>query len=61
MEPNQPQWEVELTVNGTPIDLNRFATSILGSTTAGMVASLKGVENPETIEVVVRKNPSPQS
>lgn len=45
--------EVELTVDGKNIEINRFVQDILGSTLVGATATLRGVED-DCTEIVLK-------
>lgn len=45
---------VRLLVDGRPVPLARFATEIVAGTVLGLVGTLKGVDAPEVVELVVR-------
>lgn len=46
--------EVVLKVNGREIPLNRFASEVLISTVKGLIQPLRGVENPQNIEIHIQ-------
>jgi hypothetical protein len=53
-EPDQkPQAHAELEVNGEEIELNNFVENFISHTVIGMVKSLRGIENVETISLKV--------
>jgi hypothetical protein len=53
-EPDQkPQTHAELEVNGKEIELNNFVENFISHTVIGMVKSLRGIENVETISLKV--------
>jgi len=55
-EPNQkPAACVELRVNGKEIELNSFAQNIISQTVIGMVRSLRGAGDVETISLEVSR------
>jgi hypothetical protein len=62
-EANQkPAVNVDLTINGERVDLNNFVQGFISETVIGMVRSLRGVGDIETIELKVsRKIESPQA
>jgi hypothetical protein len=62
-EANQkPAVNVDLTINGEKVDLNNFVQGFISETVIGMVRSLRGVGDIETIELKVsRKIESPQT
>ena len=62
-EANQkPAVNVDLTINGEKVDLNNFVQGFISETVIGMVRSLRGVGDIETIELKVsRKIESPQA
>ena len=45
--------KVELTVNGKKIGLNPFAMNIIGSGILGMMRSLKGIDEPEEVNIKI--------
>ena len=45
----------ELTINGKKIELNSFVESFISETFIGMVKSLRGVDNIETIDLKISK------
>ena len=51
--PQKPVANAELTVNGEKIDLNNFAKSFISQTITGMVKSLRGVGDIETIDLKI--------
>ncbi len=53
--PQKPVANAELTVNGEKIDLNNFAKSFISQTIIGMVKSLRGVGDIETIDLKISK------
>ncbi len=61
-EANQkPAVNVDLTINGEKVDLNNFVQGFISETVIGMVRSLRGVGDIETIELKVSKKiESPQ-
>ncbi len=46
---------VDLVVDGTPVPLGAFATSMVAGTMMGMVETLKGVESPASVQLTVRR------
>ncbi len=46
----------ELTVNGEKVDLNNFVQGFFSQTLIGMVKSLRGVGDIETIELKISKD-----
>ena len=53
-ESNQkPVANAELTINGKKIELNSFVESFISQTIIGMVKSLRGVDNIETIDLKI--------
>ncbi len=62
-EANQkPAVNVDLTINGEKVDLNNFVQGFISETVIGMVRSLRGVGDIETIELKVSKKiESPQT
>ncbi len=62
-EANQkPAVNVDLTINGEKVDLNSFVQGFISETVIGMVRSLRGVGDIETIELKVSKKiESPQT
>lgn len=56
-EVNQkPSANAELIVNGEKIVLNNFVQSFISQTLIGMVKSLRGIGDIETIELTISKN-----
>lgn len=49
------QKNIAIKVNGTAIELNAFAQSIIGNTIEAMVLSLRLSEQPERIEITISK------
>ncbi len=47
----KPQVEVLLAVNGREIELNNFVESFISQTVIGMVKSLRGVGDIETVDL----------
>ncbi len=45
----------DLTINGGKIELNSFVESFISQTVMGMVKSLRGVDNIETIDLKISK------
>jgi len=60
-EPNQESVaNVELKINGDAVELNDFVTNFIAETVAGMVKSLRGVSDIETVELkIVKKAKNP--
>lgn len=55
-EPNeQVTRAVELRVNGEEVELNSFAQNIISHTVIGMVKSLRGVGEVETVSLAITK------
>lgn len=54
-EKEEPDVDIEITVDGMPLGMTPFVRKILCSTVIGMVAALKGGENARTIEIRVRR------
>jgi hypothetical protein len=55
-EPNeQVTRAVELKVNGEEVELNSFAQNIISHTVIGMVKSLRGVGEVETVSLAITK------
>ena len=55
-EANQePTAQVQLKVNGKEIELNNFAQNFISQTVTGMVKSLRGVGEVETISLKISK------
>jgi len=53
-EPNQkPTAQAELKVNSKEIELNNFAQNFISQTVIGMVKSLRGIDNIETVSLNV--------
>ena len=45
----------DLTINGKKIELNSFVESFISQTVIGMVSSLRGADNIETIDLKISK------
>ncbi len=59
----KPTARVELQVNGKETELNNFVENFIAQTVIGLVSSLRGVGDIETINLQVSKmakNPQPQ-
>ena len=57
----KPAANVDLTINGEKVDLNSFVQGFISETVIGMVKSLRGVGDIETIELKISKKvESPQ-
>ena len=52
----KPAANAELTVNGEKVKLNNFVQGFISQTLIGMVKSLRGVGDIETIELKISKN-----
>ncbi len=53
-EPDQkPAAHAELEVNGKEIELNNFVENFISHTVIGMVKSLRGIDNVETVNLKV--------
>ena len=52
----KPEANAELTVNGKKVDLNCFVQGFISQTLIGMVKSLHGVDDVETLELKITKN-----
>jgi molybdopterin-guanine dinucleotide biosynthesis protein B len=52
----QEKEEVSLYIDGSPVTLIPFAKQLIASTLRGLVAPLRGVENPQRLEVQVKQN-----
>lgn len=50
----QRETEVFLSVNGNPIGLKSFVRNVLTNTILGLVASLRGTENPRDVRITIR-------
>ncbi len=61
-ESNQkPVTNADLTINGEKIELNGFVETFISQTVIGMVKSLRGVDNIETIDLKIStKSEKPQ-
>ncbi len=56
-DPNQKSaTNAELTVNGEKVDLNNFVQGFISQSLIGMVKSLHGVDDIETIELKISKS-----
>lgn len=51
----EPIVSAQLRVNGAEIELNNFVKNCISQTVIGMVTSLRGVSNIETIELKISK------
>ena len=51
----KPVSNTDLTINGEKIELNSFVESFISQTVIGMVKSLRGVDNIETINLKISK------
>ena len=51
----KPVARVKLKVNGKETDLNNFVESFISQSIIGMVKSLRGVDNIETIDLKISK------
>ena len=55
-EPNQESAaNVELKINGDVVELNDFVTNFIAQTVAGMIQSLRGVSDIETVDLKISK------
>ncbi len=52
----KPAAMAELTVNGEKVELNDFVQGFISQTLIGMVKSLRGIGDIETIELKISKN-----
>ena len=52
----KPSANAELTVNGDKVKLNNFVQGFISQTLIGMVKSLRGIGDIETIELKISKN-----
>ena len=50
-----PVTNADLTINGKKIELNSFVESFISQAVIGMVKSLRGVDNIETIDLKISK------
>ncbi len=50
-----PVTNADLTINGEKIELNSFVENFISQTIIGMVKSLRGVDNIETIDLKISK------
>ena len=48
------QLDVDLTVNGSEIDLNPFVSDVIASAVMGMVSCLKGIDTPKDVVLKIR-------
>ena len=53
----KPRAQAELKVNGERIELNNFAENFICQTVIGMVKSLRGVGDVETVSLKISQNP----
>ncbi len=51
----EPIVSAQLRINGAEIELNNFVKNCISQTVIGMVTSLRGVSNIETIELKISK------
>ena len=51
----EPSVQVELTVNGREIELNNFVQDFMGLAVTGMIKSLKGVADVQTVTLNISK------
>jgi len=51
----EPTIRAELTVNGREIELNNFVQDFVGKAVIGMVGSLRGVDDAQTLTLSVSK------
>ncbi len=47
--------KVDLVIDGSPVELNDFVKSMLGSTVVAMVSNLRGVKDPGTVKLTISK------
>jgi len=47
--------EVNLQVDGSPVDLNDFVKSMISGTVMAMVSTLRGIEKPREIRLIIKK------
>ena len=52
----KPLADAELAVNGEKVELNTFVQGFISQTLIGMVKSLRGIGDVETIELKISKN-----
>ncbi|MHC4535110.1 MAG: hypothetical protein ACYS6K_14270 [Planctomycetota bacterium] len=53
----EPKLQTDLTVNGEKIELNAFVQSFIGRAIIGMLASLRGVRDIQTVNLEISKLP----
>ena len=51
----EPTLRIELTVNGQKIELNNFVQSFMGGAIIGMLASLRGVGDIQSVSLEISK------
>ncbi len=51
----EPAVQTELTVNGQKIELNNFVQDFMGLAVIGMIKSLKGVTDAQTVTLSISK------
>lgn len=49
--------QTDLTVNGKKIELNAFVQSFIGRAIIGMLASLRGISDIQTVRLEISKTP----
>ncbi len=52
---HQSEIQAELTVNGQEIELNDFIQDMIGRAVIGMIGSLKGVADAQTVKLSISK------
>jgi len=52
----KPTLEIELLVNGSKVELNNFVQNFIGRAVVGMLTSLRGVSNVESVNLKISKS-----
>lgn len=48
------QYDMQLEVNGKEVRIKDFVQEVISGSIVGMVRSLKGIEEPQTIDLTIR-------
>jgi hypothetical protein len=51
----EPTLEIELIVNGLKVELNSFVQNFIGRAVVGMLTSLRGVSNVQSVSLKISK------
>jgi len=51
----KPTLEIELLVNGSKVELNNFVQNFIGRAVVGMLTSLRGVSNVQSVSLKISK------